>query len=226
MLPTDVEGWEALTAEEIGALNPSADTIRDVIRDQFGLGSKCYFMNKSASVEYILNPDRRPAILAASEEKYTERQKRGAELRGGGKLEERVLAEADGHEYRFVEAQRPEGGFTDPFSGRNGKVAYVIQDIADGSDLPVQKRTALILEESGQLTGFDPRISTKRVKPAHEAGFSTLEDVIAGSDPITTEAATEVSTAIISSPADDKNHPTEIAEAEADLDDILNSIPQ
>ncbi len=196
MLPTDTEGWEALTEEEIKALNPSADTVRDVIRDQFGLGSKCYFMTKAASIEFILNPDRRPAILAESEAKYTERQKRGADLRSGGPMSERVLEMAKDSEYHFVQASRPDDGFTDVFSGRKGKIAYIIEDNADGERFLVQKKTALILEEVGQLTGFDPRISQKKPKPAHEAGFNTLEDVIAGADPVVTEAAVEVTEAI------------------------------
>ncbi len=241
MLPTDVEGWEALTADEFKALNPSADTVRDVIRDDFGLGSKCYFMTKVASIEYILNPDRRPAILADSEAKYAERQKRGAELRTGGKVEERVLEKADGHEYVFVAASRPDKGFTDPFSGRKGKIAYLISDIQDEAELPVQKKTALILEEAGLLTGFDPRISQKKVKPAHEAGLNTLEDVIVGADPAAAAAAAEIIDAIeipeaqaltAEAPAEDMNHPTTsptsnaVDQAEAELDDILNTLPQ
>jgi len=223
MLPTDVEGWEALTEEEIMALNPSADTVRDVIRDQFGLGSKCYFMNKAASIEYILNPDRRPAILSTSEAKYTERQKRGAELRSGGPMSERVLEMATDHGYRFVEASRPDGGFTDVFSGRKGKIAYIIEDIGDGERFLVQKKTALVLEESGQLADFDPRISQKKAKPAHEAGFNTLEDVIAGADPVTTVAAVEATEAI------EYPHPVEateeVAAAVTAVEDAVVDVP-
>lgn len=239
MLPKDIEGWDALSREELMALDPPANDLRLVIRDLYGLGSKCYFMNKGQSIEYILNPDQRPAILEAAEQKYKERQALNAELRTGPKLEERVLAEAEGREYRFVEATRPTNGFEDPFSGRAGKIAYIIEDVGDGTRFPVQKRTALILETAGQLSGFEPNAAYRKTKPAHEAGFQTLEDVLTKTDskvpkdskvldePVESEVATveESEPVAVEQAEESETLPVGTTDLEAELDDILNSLP-
>ncbi len=220
MTPTSREEWEALSAEGLAGFSDLQ--LKKALQEYFGLKSHVYFMPVTKKRDYILSPDSRPTLQAEAEERQKSHQSAGAEHRGKKPVKEMIADAARDNEYEFVGVDRPDGGFTDPFTDRSGKVAYVIRDKADGAEFPTQKQTCKALTELGQLTGFDERITAKKQKPAHQAGHQTLEDIIAGADPEMSQAAEAVQTppepeADVKPLGDDR---------EAELDDILNSIPQ
>lgn len=228
LLPTSQEEWEALPPEQLAKFSDLQ--LKKALKEFFGLRSHVYFMPVAAKREFILNPDERPVIQAAAEERQRAHQSAGATHKGKKPVRELIEERADGHSYEFVGVDRPTGGFSDPFNDRSGKIAYVIRDLADGSEFPTQKQTCKVLTELGRLAGFDERVSAKKQKPAHAAGFQTMEDVIAGGDPEVQEAAStvfsdevEATTVVV-----DEEPDTEPLsdDREAALDDILNSIPQ
>jgi len=220
MTPATREEWEALSAEQLNEYTD--EQLKHTLRDFFGLKSHIYFMPVGKKREFILKPDSRPTIQAEAEEKQTAHKAAGAAHSGKKPVKELVAERSDGEQYQFVGVDRPQGGYTDPFNDRKGAVAYVIKDTADGEEYPVQKQTAKLLTELHRLTGFDERVTAKKQKPAHKAGFSTMEDVIAGGDPEVKEAVKE-----ITKPAVEESNETPIPlPIGGSLDDILNSIPQ
>jgi hypothetical protein len=221
MTPTSREEWEALTPT---ALDDFSDLqLKKALQEHFGLKSHVYFMPVAKKREYILNEDARPTIQAEASARQREHQAAGAAHKGKKTVKELIAERSEDREYEFVGVDRPQGGFTDPFNDRRGSVAYVVRDVGDGEEFPTQKQTAKALTELGRLSGFDERITAKKQKPAHKAGFSTLEDVIAGGDPAVQEAAAVITEPIPEPTPDATPLPSD---RESALDDILNSIPQ
>ena len=220
--PTTREEWEQLDAGELDGY--SDQQLKTALQDCFGLKSHVYFMPVALKKEYILTPDKRPEIQEGAEQRQKEHQAAGAEHKGKKPISEMIDLASDGRTYSFVGVDRPQGGFTDPFSERTGKVAYIIADTADGEEFPTQKQTCKKLDELGRLQGFDERIAAVKQKPANRAGHLTIEDIIASADPVTVEVAEEVeegeddTLAIDAEPID--------ADKEAALDAILNNLPQ
>ncbi len=226
IIPTSREDWESLTAEQLDEY--SDQQLKDALREHFGLKSHIYFMPVAQKKEFVLNPDARPAIQKSAEDRQLEHQKAAAEHRGKKPVAEQISERSDGYLYTFEGVQRYPNGFTDPFSDRNGKVAYVIMDEVDGERYPTQKATAKKLTELGRLKGFDERISIKKQKPAHKAGLKTIEDVIASGDAEVQEAVS-----VLNGEMEDAGTVTvpevdakPFANSGSALDDILNSIPQ
>lgn len=221
MMPTSREEWEALSPEQ---LNDFSDLqLKKALQEHFGLKSHVYFMPVGKKRDYILSPDARPTLQAEAEERQRTHQSSGAAHRGKKPIKEMIAERSEDREYTFVGVDRPEGGFTDPFSDRNGAVAYIISDVADGEEFECQKQTCKALTELGRLAGFDERVTAKKQKPAHRAGHQTLEDVIAGGDPEVAEVA-----AAVAAPQEGKA--ADVAplgnDKEQALDDILQGIPQ
>ena len=220
--PTTREEWEQLDAGELDGY--SDQQLKTALQDCFGLKSHVYFMPVALKKQYILAPDKRPEIQEGAEQRQKEHQAAGAEHKGKKPISEMITKASDGRTYTFVGVDRPQGGFTDPFSERTGKVAYIIADTADGEEFPTQKQTCKKLDELGRLQGFDERIAAVKQKPANRAGHLTIEDIIASADPVTVEVAEEVeegeddTLAIDAEPID--------ADKEAALDAILNNLPQ
>ena len=225
--PTTREEWEQLDAGELDGY--SDQQLKTALQDCFGLKSHVYFMPVALKKEYILTPDKRPEIQEGAEQRQKEHQAAGAEHKGKKPISEMITEASDGRTYTFVGVDRPQGGFTDPFSERTGKVAYIIADTADGEEFPTQKQTCKKLDELGRLQGFDERIAAVKQKPANAAGHLTIEDIIASADPVTVEVEealdvepddgfTEGTPAIDVEPID--------ADKEAALDAILNNLPQ
>lgn len=221
--PTSREEWEQLDAGELDGY--SDQQLKTALQEHFGLKSHVYFMPVALKKQYILTPDKRPEIQEGAEQRQKEHQAAGAEHKGKKPIGELITERSDGRTYTFVGVDRPQGGFTDPFSERTGKVAYLIADTADGEEFPTQKQTCKKLDELGRLEGFDERIAAVKQKPANRAGFQTIEDIIASADP----ATEEVTATIVVVPEDEMPaiDETEIGDdKEQALDDILNSLPQ
>ncbi len=218
--PTSREEWEALTPDELGGY--SDQQLKTALQKQFGLKSHVYFMPVALKREYILNPAKRPEIQEGAEGRQKEHQAAGAEHKGKKPISEMIVEASDGRTYKFIGVDRPKGGFTDPFSERTGKVAYMISDEADGEEFPTQKQTCKALDGLGRLTGFDERIAAVKQKPANKAGHLTIEDIIASADEATVEAqqVLEVVT------EDEVDEAPIDGDKEQALDDILNSLPQ
>ena len=213
------EEWEQQTPEQLKEFSDLQ--LKKALQEYFELKSHVYFMPVGKKREFMLNPDQRPTLMAEAEERQKSHQAAGAAHKGKKPIKELIAENAQGRLYEFVGVERPDGGFTDPFSERTGVVAYIIRDAADGEEFPCQKQTCKVLTESDQLAGFDERITAKKQKPAHRAGFETLEDVIASGDP----EAQEVAAAVVA-PAGEVPDVTPLGnDSEAALDDILNSIP-
>lgn len=216
--PTSREEWEGATLEQLKEFSDLQ--LKKALQDHFGLKSLVYFMPVGKKREYILDADERPTIQAAAQAKKDSHQKAGASHKGKAPVKELIAERSAGNQYEFVGVDRPEGGFVDSFTDRRGAVAYVIADLADGFEFPTQKRTCKALAELGRLVGFDERISAKKQKPAHKAGFTTIEDVIASGDPEVAVAASAIVPATELPEVDDAPLPADKGTA---LDDILNS---
>lgn len=220
MTPTSREAWESLTSEQLAEYTDLQ--LKKGLRAYFGLRSHVYFMPVAQKRQYIMEPDSRPTIQAEAEKRQKAHKDAGAAHSGKKPVKELIAERSEDSQYQFVGVDRPQGGFTDPFNDRKGAVAYVIRDTADGEEYPTQKQTCKTLTDMGKLAGFDASVTAKKQKPAHKAGFSTFEDVIAGGDPKVKEAVKEITKPIA--------EPEPIAPISSDsgsaLDDILNSIPQ
>jgi hypothetical protein len=221
IIPASREEWESISADELKGY--SDKQLKDALQEHFGLRSHVYFMPVAKKREYILNPDVRPTLQAEAEDRQKGHQDRGASHRGKASVATLIAENSEGRQYEFVGVDRPQGGFTDPFSERTGVVAYVVRDVADGAEFPTQKRTVVKLTKLGRLTGYDERISAKKQKPAHKAGAATLEDVIAKNDVQVTEAVAAV---VEEAAATAGNIAPVSDEREDELDAILNSIGQ
>lgn len=238
IIPITQEGWEALSGETLKEFSDLQ--LKKALQDHFGLRSQVYFMKVQDKRDFISNPDDRPTIQAEAEGKQTEHREAGAAHKGKAAVNELIEKFSEGRSYKFEGVERPSGGFEDVFSQRTAKIAYVIEDTEDGAQFPVQKRTAKTLEELGRLEGFDDRLSVKRQKPAHKAGFDTFEDVIAGADDEVQEAASDLASAVVETETETETASefvSKVAEivAEGDaeaqrgdesaLDNILDSFP-
>lgn len=190
MIPTSKEEWEALSIADLERYSDLQ--LKKVLQEHFGLRSHVYFMSAAKKKQFIADPDSRRTLQLEAEERQKAHKAAGAAHRGKKPVKELIAERSEGHAYTFAGVDRPQGGFTDPFNDRKGAVAYTVTDVADGETYPVQKQTAKALTELGRLTGFDERISAAKQKPAHKAGLSTIEDVIAGGDPKVQEVAKAV----------------------------------
>ena len=228
IVPTSREEWE-----QVDDLDRFSDKqLKDALQEHFGLRSHVYFMPVAKKKEYIRDPDQRPQLQAEAEERQRSHQKRGAEHRNKPSVAEMVEERSEDRTYEFVGVDRPEGGFTDPFNDRSGKIAYVIRDTGDGELFPTQKQTCKVLDDLGRLSGFDPSISARKQKPAHKAGYKTVEDVIAGSDPAALAVAAEIEPKKPEKPEPKQQEPVPVDESPISsdrasaLEEILDSIPQ
>lgn len=219
IIPASRDDWESLSAEE---LKEYSDTqLKKALQEHFGLRSHVYFMPVSKKRQFILDPDARPRLQKEAEDRQQGHYEKGAAHRGKKPVSELIDEGSVGRQYEFVGVART-NGFTDPFIEREGKIAYVIRDVADGTEFPTRKQTAKVLTELGRLAGFDERISAQKQKPAHAAGLQTLEDVIVHGD----EEAAQVAKQVTTPPVEPTDEAPQGADTELDLDAILNSIPQ
>lgn len=224
IIPTSREDWESLSA---GELEPYSDLqLKKALQEFFGLKSHVYFMKIDAKRRFIMDPDSRRQITEDAEVGQAAHKVRGAEHSGKPSLAEQIAERSEDRSYRFIGVERPDDAFTDPFSDRTGRVAYMIMDIEDGARFPTQKRTCKRLVELGRLADFDERVTAKKQKPAHREGHQTLEDIIAGGDDEVAAVAAE----LMATPEPESVGAPDTApiedDREAALDDILNSLPQ
>lgn len=217
MMPTSREEWESKTLEELGEFSDLQ--LKNVLQEHYALRSLVYFMRAGTKKQYIVDEDARPTIQAEAKARQTAHQEAGASHRGKSPVKVLIAERSADREYEFVGVERPQGGFEDSFTDRKGAVAYFIRDVADGAEFPTQKQTCKALTELGRLVGFDERITAKKQKPAHKAGFRTIEDIIAGGDPEVVEAAEA-----ITKPKPVTDEAPLATDREQALDDILDSI--
>ena len=187
--------WEEQSAADIGARYSELELKGVLAADPFLLDSIRYFMGKANMVRFLREPDARDDILAEAEVKRDRHRTRNRENRPKGAVKDRVKDESEGRSFRFLKSDRVATGFTDSITERRGKVAYYIEDIADGQGYAVLKATASVLEELGRLSGLVPHIPQSRSKKgnaAHEAGMVTLDDIMAGSDPEAAAVAEQI----------------------------------
>lgn len=225
--------YEAMTVEQLTESYNDFE-IRKILQRVFGLDSVVYFIDKDQKLRYITQPDQRPDVLAEGEEKRSVHREnnRTNRVRPKGTVAERMEEETKDRRYRLVSIDRVESA-EDALTGKAIRVAYTIEDIADGSQFVVSRGTCRWLEDKGRLEGFV--VSKGRKTAAHAAGAVSAADLLAanGNDKVTKPEVVEEATDDGGVADDEEEEETatgsvESAEVESDedkeLEDLLDSL--
>jgi hypothetical protein len=173
--------WESMSAEEINSRYSELELKHALAEDPFRLDSVRYFMGKKNMIRFLREPDARQAVLTEAETRRGQHRQKNKENRPKGAVRERVESLSEGRKFRFIRSERSERGFTCAFSERRASIAYVIEDLGDGSFYAVTKLVAAQLSSLGKLQGMPtpPARPSARGKAARESGDMTLADVLA-----------------------------------------------
>jgi hypothetical protein len=168
--------YEKMSIEELDE-SFKDDEIKEILQKVFGLDSVVYFIDKVQKMTYIANPDQRPAILEAGEDKRSVHRNANRENRSTPRaaIAERMEEETKDRSFRLNRIEK--FNVEDAFTGRAIRVAYWIVDLSDGAEYAVSRGTCRWLVERGRLEDFAVK---HRKSVAHNAGLKSAADLLGG----------------------------------------------